>query len=61
MPSMAFFEILMTIKIIGSITGKPNIAIRVLLLLALAAILEIIVKEVEKPRAPKKIPAANNA
>ncbi len=53
-PSMAFFDILIIIKSMGSITGNPRIAISVWLLLALAAMAEIIVS------AKEKLIAANN-
>jgi len=47
-PSMAFLEILIIIKSIGNITGKPNTAISVWLLFAFEAMAEIMVKAKEK-------------
>ena len=47
--SKARSDNLMTVKRIGTITGKPRIAMRVALLLALEAIAEIKVNAIEKP------------
>ena len=51
---MALDDIFMSSKSSGIITGNPKIAMRVQLLDALDAILEIIVKVTEKPTELKK-------
>lgn len=52
-PSMEFLDILMSKRSIGIMIGKPRIAMSVPLFEAFDAILEIIVKVVEKPIDPK--------
>ena len=57
--SIAFFEIFKTSRRIGRIIGKPKMAIKVELLDALEAMLEMVVKEAANPNAPKKEPMIN--
>ena len=55
MPSIAFFESRMTIKIKGKMTGKLKTAMRLPLFGALEAIPEIMVKLDASPKEPRNI------
>ena len=59
-PSMAFLDNFISISSIGIITGKLRMAIKEVVFEALEAIPEIMVSDVEKPKAPNNIVTKNS-